>query len=59
MLRIISVNLNGIRSATSKGFYAWLQQQDADVVCMQELKAQAGDMTRDKLQPEGSFGYIN
>ena len=59
MLRIISVNLNGIRSATSKGFYAWLQQQDADVVCMQELKAQAGDMTREMLQPEGYFGYFH
>ena len=59
MLRIISVNLNGIRSAASKGFYAWLQQQGADVVCMQELKAQAGDMTREMLQPEGYFGYFH
>lgn len=59
MLRIISVNLNGIRSAASKGFYPWLQQQNADLVCMQELKAQAGDMTREMLQPEGYHGYFH
>jgi exodeoxyribonuclease-3 len=59
VLRIISVNLNGIRSASSKGFYPWMQQQDADVICMQEIKAQAGDMTREMLQPEGYFGYFH
>lgn len=59
MLRIISLNLNGIRSATSKGLYHWLQQQNADIVCMQELKAQAADMTREMLQPEGYFGYFH
>ena len=59
MLRIISVNLNGIRSAANKGFYAWLQKQDADIICMQELKAQAPDMTREMLQPDGYFGYFH
>lgn len=59
MMRIISVNLNGIRSARNKGFYAWLEQQQADVVCMQELKAQAPDMTREMLQPDGFYGYFH
>lgn len=59
LLRIISVNLNGIRSAANKGFYAWLQKQDADIVCMQELKAQADDLTREMLQPQGYFGYFH
>lgn len=59
MLRIISVNLNGIRSAANKGFYAWLQKQDADIVCMQEIKAQIGDMSREMLQPEGYYGYFH
>lgn len=58
-MRIISVNLNGIRSATNKGFYQWLAKQDADVVCMQELKVQATDMTREMLQPDGFFGYFH
>lgn len=59
MLRIISVNLNGIRSAANKGFYVWLQKQDADVICMQELKAQAADMTNEMLAPAGYFSYFH
>ena len=37
MLRIITLNLNGIRSATRKGWLEWLAMQRADVVCVQEL----------------------
>jgi exodeoxyribonuclease-3 len=55
-MRIISINLNGIRSATTKGFYEWLALQDADVVCLQELKAQAADMTAQMLAPLGYHG---
>lgn len=58
-MRIISVNLNGIRSARTKGFYDWLAKQGADVVCMQEIKAQAADMTREMLQPDGFYGYFH
>ncbi len=43
-MKIISVNVNGVRSASSKGLLAWLQRQKADVVCMQEIKAQEADM---------------
>lgn len=59
MLRIITLNLNGIRSAARKGFFDWLQRQDADLVCLQELKAQAGDLPRECLHPEGYFGYFH
>jgi exodeoxyribonuclease III len=59
VLRIISLNLNGIRSATSKGLFPWLKKQQADVICLQELKAQAPDMTREMLQPDGLFGYFH
>lgn len=58
-MKIISLNLNGIRSAINKGLYAWLKKQDADIVCMQEIKAQAGDMTDEMLNPEGYFGYFH
>lgn len=39
-MRIITLNANGIRSAASKGAFVWLRRQDADVVCLQETKAQ-------------------
>ncbi len=40
-MRFITANLNGVRSAASKGFFDWLAQQKADAVGVQELKAQA------------------
>ncbi len=56
-MRIITLNLNGIRSATSKGLYEWLADQHADIVCLQELKAQAADMTAQMLAPAGYHGF--
>lgn len=38
-MRVITLNVNGIRSAAKKGFFTWLEQQRADVVCLQEIKA--------------------
>jgi exodeoxyribonuclease-3 len=58
-MRIITVNLNGIRSAASKGFYEWLEEQGADIICLQELKAQAADMTEQMLSPHGYHGYFH
>lgn len=58
-MRIITINLNGIRSAASKGFYEWLEEQNADIVCLQELKAQAADMTEQMLAPLGYHGYFH
>ncbi|MGQ9686386.1 MAG: exodeoxyribonuclease III [Thiobacillaceae bacterium] len=58
-MRILTFNLNGIRSAASKGFYPWLAGQGADVVCLQELKAQVADMTADMLNPPGYYGYFH
>jgi len=58
-LKIISLNLNGIRSATNKGFLNWLQVEQPDILCMQELKAQAADMTAEMLHPQGYLGYFH
>lgn len=58
-MRIITLNLNGIRSACNKGFLPWLAASSADIVCLQELKAQAGDMQPDMLQPPGYHGYFH
>jgi exodeoxyribonuclease-3 len=40
MKRIITTNVNGIRAAEKKGFFDWIKTQDADVVCLQEIKVQ-------------------
>ena len=52
-MRIITLNANGIRSAARKGFFAWLEQQDADVVCVQETKAQRDQLTDPLFHPHG------
>ncbi len=44
-MRIISFNANGLRSAASKGFFDWFTAQKADVLCVQETKAQEHQLT--------------
>ena len=44
MLRVVSQNLNGIRSAARKGWFDWIATRKAQVVCIQEVKAQADDL---------------
>lgn len=56
---MISANLNGVRSAAKKGFFDWMLQQNADVVCVQELKAQEAEMQQAALQPEGYHCYFH
>lgn len=51
--------MNGIRSAANKGFFPWMQSQNADIICLQELKAQAADMTSEMLAPSGYHGYFH
>lgn len=46
MFKLTSLNLNGVRSATNKGLHDWVQAQRPDCICVQELKAQAADMTQ-------------
>ncbi len=52
-MKVISANVNGIRSAAKKGFFEWLASQNADVVCIQETKAQADQLTSAEFFPEG------
>lgn len=59
MLRIITLNLNGIRSAVNKGFLDWLGGQDADIVCVQELKAQHDDLTAAMRETAGLTGHFH
>ena len=44
LLRVVTLNVNGIRSAAKKGLFPWLAAQKADVICLQEIKAQEADL---------------
>ena len=51
-MRIVTANVNGIRSAADKGFFAWLVRQRADVVCLQEVRADETRLAADRrLRP--------
>lgn len=52
-MRIITCNTNGIRSAAQKGFFEWLATTDADVVCIQETKAQESQLVDEIFHPQG------
>ena len=57
-MRVITLNANGIRSAASKGAFAWLRDQDADVVCLQETKAQEGQLAGHDIDLPGFHRYF-
>ena len=57
-MRIISCNVNGIRAAARKGFFDWLEKQQADVVCLQETKAQMAHLEGDIFRPRGYHCYF-
>ncbi len=59
MIRVITVNVNGIRAAAKKGFFTWLATQNADIVCLQETKAQQHQLTDAIFSPEGYFCYYH
>ena len=52
-VKIISFNANGLRSAASKGFFDWFAAQDADLLCVQETKAQEHQLAGPEFQPAG------
>ncbi len=58
MLRVISVNVNGIRSAAKKDFFSWLYKQNADVICFQEVRAESHHLIDPIFSPTGYYRYF-
>lgn len=56
-MRVITANVNGIRAAEKKGFFQWLARQKADVVCIQETKAQVHQLESEAFHPKGYHCY--
>ena len=59
MFKLTSLNLNGIRSASSKGLEAWLAKTAPDCMGVQEVKAQAEDVRGRFEQLAGMQGYFH
>ncbi len=58
-MKVISINVNGIRAAARKGLYEWLKKVDADVICLQELKAQPDQIEDELYHPAGYYSYFH
>ncbi len=56
-MRIITYNVNGIRAAIKKGFMDWLASDPADILCLQEIKAQQEDIDSDRISELGYHQY--
>ena len=59
MFKLTSLNLNGIRSAATKGVEDWLAAQAVDCICVQEVKAQADDIAGRFEQLAGLQGHFH
>jgi exodeoxyribonuclease III len=58
-LRVVTLNVNGIRSAAKKGLFPWLASQKADVICLQEIKAQAADLEGGPYEIKGFERHLH
>jgi len=58
-MKILSWNVNGIRAVYKRGFLKWLNQTKADIVCLQETKAQKEQIPDDLINPKGYYSYFN
>ncbi len=55
-MRLVSWNVNGVRAVWKKGFGDWFKKEKADVVCLQETKAQPDQLDAAALNPHGYHG---
>jgi exodeoxyribonuclease-3 len=53
LMRIVTLNVNGIRSAARKGLFPWLARQRADVICLQEIRAHHEHLSDPQFQIKG------
>jgi exodeoxyribonuclease-3 len=57
-MRVISLSADGIKSAAKKGFYDWIQEQDAEFVCIQDLGCSEYDLQADQFFPSPYNAYF-
>ena len=58
-MKIVSLNLNGIRAASRKGMFDWIARTSPDVLCFQETKAQEHQLADELFHPQGYHNYFH
>lgn len=57
-MRVLTLNANGIRSAARKGFFEWMDTQQADILCLQETKAQEHQLSEPHFWPDSHLAFF-
>ncbi len=57
-MRVVTISVNGLKQAAEKGFFDWMQKQDADVVCVQDILGKSYDFDDDLYHPAGYEVYF-
>ena len=57
-MRIINLSVDGIKQAAQRGFYDWLDEQDADIVCIQDLRVPVYELDDPPFQVDGYHCYF-
>lgn len=58
-MKIVSWNVNGLRSVYRKGFLDWFQKADVEILCLQEIKAREEQLASDLIKPKGYYSIFN
>ena len=58
-MKIISWNVNGLRSVSKKGFVEWFEKENIDIACLQEIKVKKEQLTSYLMKPLGYYSYFN
>lgn len=58
-MRIVSWNINGLRSLYKQGYWQWFEKEKPDIFCLQEIKAESSQLAPEVALPEGYFAYFN
>src|SRR5690606_39483928 len=56
-MRIISLIVNGVEAAAARGLFDWLRTQDADVICLQDIRVTAPELEQDPYWIDGYWQY--
>ena len=57
-MKVVTINLNGLKNPAERGFGDWLKQQDADVICIQNLRCREAKIADEFYEPKGYFGFF-
>jgi exodeoxyribonuclease-3 len=57
-MRIITLSVDGIHQAAQRGLFDWIADQDADVICLQDLRALEHELDHEVFHPPGYFAYF-